>query len=126
MNAKRRIIAGVGLAGMAATAAVVAPVLTAPALASSCSHAHPDRDTTVGSFIGTFVNIRRGPHNPPGLTCTSDGQGQLNQGAAYFCWDIGDTVSGTSTWTYVRNTATGVQGWVHDSLLSGFGSNFRC
>jgi len=126
MNAKRRIMAGVGLAGLAVSAAVVAPVLAAPALATNCNHAHPDRDATVGSFIGSFVNIRRGPHNPPGFSCISDGQGQLGQAAAYFCFDVGDTVSGTSTWTYLRNNATGVQGWVHDSFLSGFGSNFRC
>jgi hypothetical protein len=115
-----------GIIGLAVAGSVIAPVLAQPAFASNCSHSHRNADTGSGSFTGSGVNIRRGPHSPPGLSCTSDGQGQSGDGADYHCWTFGDTVDGTSTWSWVRNTRTGVQGWVHDSFLSGFGSSVRC
>jgi hypothetical protein len=123
---KKRIMARAGAVGLLVAGSVVVPALAQPAAANNCSHAHSNLDATVGSFIGSGVNIRSGPHSPPPLTCSSNGQGQLGDGADYHCFTSGDTVSGTSTWTWVRNTRTGVQGWVHDSFLSGFGSFIAC
>jgi hypothetical protein len=81
-------------------------------------HAHTNRDSRSGRFFdGGNVNIRRGPHT----SCTSDGQGQLTHNVDYHCYDVGDSVTRNGvtyvTWTYLRDTTTGVQGWVSDSLL---------
>lgn len=124
---RSRFTAGVAALVLAIAATLVAPVLTAPAYANSCSHAHSDRDPTVGQFLENFTNIRQGPHYPPGLSCLSNGQGQAGQGADYHCFTFnGDSFNGATTWTWVRNTSTQVQGWVNDALLSGFGSFFIC
>lgn len=117
-------MAAAGVAALTVTGTVL--VTAQPAFASNCSHPHRNADTATGSFIGNGVNIRTGPHNPPGLSCTSLGQGQSGDRADFHCWTFGDTVDGGSTWSYVRNTRTGVTGWVHDSLLSGVGSTVRC
>ncbi|MGI5498962.1 hypothetical protein [Lentzea sp. CA-135723] len=81
-------------------------------------HGHSNKDSRSGQlFDGSNVNIRRGPH----VGCTSDGQGQLSHNADYHCYAIGDAVTRNgvtyTTWTYLRDTTTGVQGWVSDSLL---------
>ncbi|WP_394618650.1 hypothetical protein JNUCC0626_05985 [Lentzea sp. JNUCC 0626] len=84
----------------------------------SCTHTHSNKDSRTGKlFDGSNVNIRRGPHT----ACTSDGQGQLSHNVDYHCYTSGDAVTrgGVTylTWTYLRDTTTGVQGWVSDSLL---------
>ncbi|MFD4669908.1 hypothetical protein ACFWNN_09245 [Lentzea sp. NPDC058450] len=81
-------------------------------------HGHSNKDSRTGRlFDGSNVNIRRGPHT----ACTSDGQGQLTHNVDYHCYAIGDSVTRNgvtyTTWTYLRDTTTGVQGWVSDSLL---------
>lgn len=85
----------------------------------ACSgHAHSNKDARSGQlFDASNVNIRRGPHT----SCTSDGQGQLSHNVDYHCYAVGDAVTRNgityTTWTYLRDTTTGVQGWVSDSLL---------
>lgn len=123
---KQAITTRMGVILLAAAGTVMVPALAEPALASDCSHPHSNLDTTSGTFIGNGVNIRRGPHSPPGLSCTSDGQGQRGDGADFHCFTVGDNVDGISTWSWVRNTRTGVQGWVNDGLLSGLGSIRAC
>ena len=88
----------------------------------SCPQGAVDRDTRAGQFFDdNFVNIRTGPHNPPGLSCTSLGQGQLTHNVQYWCFANGDTVTRGAetwfTWTFLRDTTTGVQGWVSDAYL---------
>ncbi|KOV84533.1 hypothetical protein [Nocardia sp. NRRL S-836] len=83
------------------------------------SPAHSNKDTRSGRFFDAGnVNIRRGPHTS---SCTSDGQGQLTHNVDYHCWALGDSVtrngSTYTTWTYLRDTTTGVQGWVSDAYL---------
>ena len=84
-----------------------------------CSaHAHRNADTRTGRFFdGSNVNIRRFPHTG----CTSDGQGQLTHNVDYHCYGFGDSVTRNgvtyTTWTYLRDTTTGVQGWVSDAFL---------
>ncbi len=89
-------------------------------------HAHSNKDARSGRFFdGSNVNIRRGPHT----SCTSDGQGQLTHNVDYHCFDQGDSVTrnGTTyvTWTYLRDTTTGVQGWVSDAFLDLNPNGFR-
>ena len=123
---KQSITSRMAVVVLAAAGTVLVPALAQPALASDCSHGHSNRDSTGGTFLGNGVNLRSGPHSPPGLSCPSNGQGQRGDGAAFHCWTFGDNVDGTSTWSWVRNTRTNVQGWVNDSLLSGNGSIEEC
>ena len=124
---RARLIAKTGVIALGVATALAVPVATEPAYANSCSHAHSNRDPNSGSFIENGTNIRRGPHYPPGLSCASNGQGQAGQGADFHCFtQNGDEFRGWTTWTWVRNTSTGVQGWVNDALLSGFGSFYLC
>jgi hypothetical protein len=93
----------------------------------SCSHAHSNLDPRSGQFFdASGVYIRTGPHT----SCTALGQGQLTHNVDYHCWAVGDTVNGWSTWTYLRDTTTGVSGWVSDSLLDyrdgTRGSTYAC
>lgn len=81
-------------------------------------HGHGNSDSRSGRlFDGSNVNIRRGPHTG----CTSDGQGQLTHNVDYHCYTSGDAVTRNgvtyTTWTYLRDTTTGVRGRVSDSLL---------
>lgn len=81
----------------------------------SCSHGHSNIDPRSGPFFdANNVLIRTGPHTPE---CTALGQGQLTHNVDYHCYAFGDSVNGWSTWTYLRNTSTGISGWVNDSLL---------
>ncbi|MCZ7438656.1 hypothetical protein O7598_19755 [Micromonospora sp. WMMC241] len=109
-----------------ATAGVVVVGGAAPASAS-CSHSHSNIDTKFGQlFNATNVNIRSGPHT----TCGSLGYGQLSHNVDFHCFASGDRVSAnghtTYTWTYLRDTTTGVSGWVADALLDNLGGNVAC
>jgi hypothetical protein len=59
----------------------------------------------------------------PSAACTSQGALQPTDDALYFCWTVGDD---GSTWTFLRNLRTGVQGWVRDNLLRNNGSSRFC
>ena len=68
-------------------------------------------------------NIRQGPS---ANTCSSNGQGQVNQHFTYSCWAFGSG-GPLPTWTYGRDVATGIIGWVNDAYLSPHnGSLFHC
>src|SRR5262249_533823 len=56
------------------------------------STAHPQS----GGFAANNVRIRTGPHT----TCAILGLGYPSHSVTYYCFDIGDTVNGWSTWTY--------------------------
>ncbi len=102
-------------------------VVTAqPAAASDCSHPHSFLDGTGGFVTGDFVNVRTGPHYPPGLSCSSVGQANYGYAAQYHCFGIGDTYNGWSTWTWVYVPAINRSGWVSDALLFDFGSFDYC
>ena len=94
---------------------------------ATCSHGHSNIDTKLGSlFNATNVNIRTGPHT----TCGSLGYGQLSHSVDFHCYTNGDRVSAnghtTYTWTYLRDSTTGVSGWVADALLDNLGSTVAC
>ncbi len=105
----------------------VAVVSAATPASATCSHYHTNIDTTYGQlFNASNVNIRTGPHT----SCGSLGFGQLSHGVDFHCFTNGDRVSAngytTYTWTYLKDTTTGVSGWVADALLDGLGSGIAC
>ncbi|HEX6351587.1 hypothetical protein [Actinophytocola sp.] len=113
------------LGGMfAAPAASAAPVDVAPL---SCSHAWTDADPSSGLLVrGTDARLRQAPHFN---SCEIFGLIQPSHRVDFHCWAFGDTSSGISTWTHLRVLSgpnVGKQGWVHDSLLVGNGSNSSC
>jgi hypothetical protein len=97
----------------------------------SCPQGAVNRDARSGQFFDdNAVNIRTGPST----ACTSRGQGQLSHNVDYWCWASGQTITRGgetwSTWTFLRDTTTGVQGWSSDAYLDfrdgTRGSNQAC
>ncbi|MDG4801892.1 hypothetical protein [Micromonospora sp. WMMD980] len=123
-----RRASSIGAAIVLTVAAAGVAVVTGAAPASaSCSHSHSNVDNKFGQlFNATNVNIRTGPHT----TCGSLGYGQLSHNVDFHCFASGDRVSAnghtTYTWTYLRDTTTGVSGWVADALLDNLGGNVAC
>lgn len=124
--------AGLVLAAATATLAIAAPASAdaatpphkkGPGVGASsmvsCGLSYPQRDNQPWvSFPANTVTLRSGPSNG----CIQTGQGLNDQRAQYLCYTPGDG----GTWTYLRNTSTGDQGWVRDDLLPGYGSNAPC
>ncbi|MFE9692486.1 hypothetical protein [Micromonospora sp. NPDC005806] len=105
----------------------VAVVSVAAPASASCSHFHENVDSRSGQlFDASNVNIRTGPHT----SCASLGYGQLSHGVDFHCYSAGDRVTAnghtTYSWTYLKDTSTGVSGWVADALLDGLGSGIAC
>jgi hypothetical protein len=105
----------------------VALVSAAGPASATCSHSHSNIDTKFGTlFNASNVNIRSGPHT----TCGSLGYGQLSHSVDFHCYTNGDKVSAnghtTYTWTYLKDTTTGVSGWAADALLDNLGSSIAC
>ncbi|GAA1653564.1 hypothetical protein [Actinoplanes couchii] len=119
----RRVFAFLGAAGMITGGLVAATA--APALAS-CSHAHSDKDSTVGYITGTDAGVRPGPHYISPNACTPVYYALRGYAAEYQCYTTGDTYQGWSTWTWAYVPALGRSGWINDYLLSGNGSNYAC
>ncbi|HET8683971.1 MAG TPA: hypothetical protein VFM54_19185 [Micromonosporaceae bacterium] len=119
----RRVLAALSTAVLAA---VMLVATAQPASASDCSHPHPFLDGTGGFVTGSNVNMRTGPHYPPGLSCTILNVLQYGWAAQYYCYTVGDSYSGWSTWTWVYVPAVGRAGWVNDALLQGNGSWSYC
>jgi hypothetical protein len=124
-------VAGSVLAAAMATLAIAAPASAAastpppknPGAGAStmvaCAISYPDKDFSAWvTFPATTVTLRSGPSN----SCIQTGQGTPDQRADYLCYSPGDG----GTWTFLRNVATGDQGWVRDDLLSGNGSQVPC
>ncbi|MDQ3760409.1 MAG: SH3 domain-containing protein [Actinomycetota bacterium] len=85
----------------------------------ACGLSYPDKDKHGWvNFPANTVTLRSGPSNG----CIATGQGLPDQRADYLCYTPGDG----GTWTYLRNTATGDQGWVRDDLLPHYGSDKPC
>jgi hypothetical protein len=85
----------------------------------ACGLSYPDKDNHGWvNFPANTVTMRSGPSNG----CIQTGQGLHDQRADYLCYTPGDG----GTWTYLRNTSTGDQGWVRDDQLPGYGSDTPC
>lgn len=113
------------LAAATATLAIAAPAYAGsgqPGVGSStmvsCGLSYPAKDNAFFNFPANTVTLRSGPSD----SCIGTGQGLHDQRAQYLCYTPGDG----GTWTFLRNTATGNQGWVRDDLLPGYGSNVPC
>ncbi|NES14879.1 MULTISPECIES: hypothetical protein [Micromonospora] len=123
-----RKVSSIGAAVLLTVAGTGVAVIGAAAPASAtCSHYHTNIDNKYGQlFNGSNINIRTGPHT----SCGSLGYGQLSHSVDFHCFTSGDRVSAnghtTYTWTYLKDTTTGVSGWVADALLDGLGSGIAC
>lgn len=84
----------------------------------SCGLSYPEKDHRWVDFPANTVTMRSGPSN----SCIQTGQGLHDQRAQYLCYTPGDG----GTWTFLRNSSTGDQGWVRDDLLPAYGSNVPC
>ncbi|MEO7193398.1 MAG: hypothetical protein ABIZ05_01020 [Pseudonocardiaceae bacterium] len=84
----------------------------------SCGLSYPARDNHWVEFPANTSTLRSGPSN----SCIQTGQGLHDQRAQYLCYSPGDG----GTWTFLRNTSTGDQGWVRDDLLPYYGSSVPC
>jgi len=101
--------------------ALVGLTATTASAGASCGHAAPaDKDGSSWPTATVNVNIRTGSST----SCTSVGILAAGQRADYYCYTV-NTSSG-ATWTYLRDVATGVQGWVRDDNLPRDGSTVYC
>jgi hypothetical protein len=87
------------------------------AVASCPDRGWSDRDPGTDHSTGA-ANIRTGP----GTACTAVGQAQPSHQLDLHCFKNGQG----GTWSHVRDTATGKQGWIKDSLLARGGSAYLC
>jgi hypothetical protein len=103
-----------------AIAAVSLPLtLSSPAVASaSCGTGVSDKDSSSWNKTANGANERSGSST----SCAINGIAYSTQSLDYHCY----TIAGSYTWTYLRNDATGVYGWVRDDLLSDYGSYVYC
>ncbi|MGW3230116.1 SH3 domain-containing protein [Kitasatospora sp. NPDC001095] len=101
----------------AAVPAGAAPTDT-PALAA-CGVSYSDKDSsTWHKSSGNGVNMRSGPSTG----CAVLGMSYSTQLIDYHCY----VSASDGTWTYARNDATGVKGWIRDDLLTDNGSKVPC
>ncbi len=106
-----------------ASATALSPQGQSPGVGSStmvsCGLSYPAKDHSPWvNFPPNTVTMRSGPSN----SCIQTGQGLHDQSAQYLCYTPGDG----GTWTFLRNTSTGDQGWVRDDLLPSYGSKVPC
>lgn len=121
MNSLTHRIATVAVAGALSVTALGAPAASASDEVGplACTATAPDKDASAYQYtFGDGVNIRKGRST----NCTVLGIAYSNQLADYHCWSAYDGY----TWTYLRNAATGVTGWVRDDVLSDGGSSVWC
>jgi hypothetical protein len=104
------------------TAGLVLAGPTSPASAS-CSHAHSDKDSRSGYSTDDALRVRKGPHHSCGIVTYTPTTELLY----YECYVVGDSVFGTTTWTYVhKNSDWNAAGWVSDYYLDNHGAWERC
>jgi hypothetical protein len=94
-----------------ATGLVGLTTTSASAYASCGRAAPPDIDHSAYVTANTNSNIRTGSNK----SCTAVGVLSAGQRADYYCWTWNS--DSTITWTYLRDVATGKQGWVRDDSL---------
>ncbi|MBY8849304.1 SH3 domain-containing protein [Saccharothrix longispora] len=118
------------LALTAAAAAMPVALLAAPAQAApvdgastdrhaSCGTNGPNLDSRNSSGAASGARLRTGSDTG----CTGRGSSQPADGLDYYCYTVGND---GMTWTFLRNTRTGVVGWTRDDLLSDGGSTVHC
>jgi hypothetical protein len=104
---------------LAAVALAVPLSLATPAsAAASCGTTVSDRDSSSWGRTANGANERSGSST----SCAVKGIAYNTQTLDYHCYTWGSDYS----WTFLRNDATGVTGWVRDDLLSDGGSTVYC
>jgi hypothetical protein len=118
---------------LAVTVLVLAVALPAGAAHQSGSGSFSTLSASCGVSAPNLENLRvndaasNGAANQRSgsfISCGAVGVLQPTDDALYFCYT--DTAANRSSWTYLRNLRTGVQGWVRDDLLQNSGSHRNC
>ncbi|MFV2018032.1 hypothetical protein [Micromonospora sp. LOL_023] len=117
---RRATRGALGVVALAVTA-LVAPVATSSAALAHapCGRTVSDRDSSSWPTGADAVRHRSGSST----SCDINGIAYSSHRLDYHCYTVGND---GYTWTYVRNDATGVQGWTRDDLLPGYGSFVYC
>jgi hypothetical protein len=102
----RKTAVGIALgAALVSAGAVTANAATADSTAAPavvCGPAGNVGTTGPAEFTANEVNIRKGPST----SCIAVGQGNSGQKVTAYCMTL------DSSWTYLKDNATGVTGWV--------------
>ncbi|MFE7529150.1 SH3 domain-containing protein [Kitasatospora sp. NPDC057542] len=100
--------------------AAAVPAGAAPTAAlAACNVSYGDKDgSSWHKSSKNGVNMRSGPSTG----CAVLGVSYSTQLIDYHCY----VSASDGTWTYARNDATGVKGWIRDDLLTDSGSRVRC
>jgi len=121
---RNRIIAAVAAVAASALVSLAPPAAAGPGLTGDVSaqvscpdNGWSNKDPNTGR-TNTAANIRTGPST----VCASVGQAQTSHTLDLHCWKNGQN----GTWSHVRDTVTGKQGWIKDSLPVGGGSYHPC
>lgn len=131
MSTSMRHLLAVVAVGGALAAAVVVPASTAQAAPAAPSFAHCamraplDHDATSWS-AGYAINSTR-LRSGSSTTCgTRDiiSPGPDNDELDYYCYTFAE--DGFTTWTYLRDVSSGVEGWALDDDLHNLGANNVC
>ncbi|WP_407841250.1 SH3 domain-containing protein [Streptomyces sp. DSM 116496] len=120
MNLRTKVAAA-AIGVIAATGGLVLPAtaVAAPTGATACSSpGWSIKDGRTGNTTSNAVNIRSGSSTG----CTALGQAQIGHALRYDCYVSGEN----GTWSHIYDYATGYQGWIKDSLLSGNGASVYC
>ena len=88
------------------------------AQAASCPDSgwHNYDNITATNILKAGANIRTGPST----TCTSVGQGQTSHSITLHCYKAG---SG-GYWDHVRDNTTGKSGWVSETAMNHYATNY--
>jgi hypothetical protein len=92
---------------------------TVAPLNAGCGSKASNLDDRTGHVTSNYVNVRTGSST----SCTSLGQAQTSHSLDYYCYTW---QNGTTSWTYLKDTNTGVTGWIRDDNLSNNGSPRWC
>lgn len=103
----------------AVMAFAAAAVVAATGAASAATTGH--QGTVVPNTYGTFTNhvtenyIKI--HSGPGTGYTPVGQAQTSQALTDYCYKTGTSVGGNIFWDHIKDTATGISGYVSEYYL---------
>ncbi|MFI0811966.1 SH3 domain-containing protein [Streptomyces echinatus] len=112
-------------AALVVTAAVFTPAVTAgPAHAvAACGKKAGDKDSSTWHATAGGANMRSGSSTG----CHINGLAARGDVLDYHCYTWGAWQGDQRySWTYARNTRTGVEGWLRTDTLSDFGSDVYC
>lgn len=115
-----RLISAAATMALAATTLVIAaaPASADPAHCSGWNN-HPDRYSAGGISFANGTALRRGPYTD----CDALGRAYPSHGIDVHCQVLN---SNGVRWAFVRDTTTGVNGWVSQNAIQGGGPVPMC